>query len=49
MYNDLLDYLQSRGKCERWVLEWYFHNKEQMRERDPVLYKFARYIHARYF
>ena len=49
MYNDMLDYLQRTGKCERWVMEWFYYNREQMKKRDFELYKFALHIHLKYF
>jgi hypothetical protein len=45
---DLLTYLQCRGICERWVMEWYFYNRNEMRDRDPALYRFAKYIYLKY-
>jgi len=48
MCTDLLDYLQMRGICERWVLEWYYYNKEEMKKRDFALYLFAHRVHLKY-
>ena len=49
MYGDLMSYLQLMGICERWVMEWYLLNREEMMRRDPALYKFAHHIYKRYF
>jgi len=49
MDGDLMSYLQFKGICERWVMEWYLHNREEMSRRDPALYNYAHHIYKKYF
>jgi len=46
---NILDYLQIMGKCEKWVMVWYYNNPEEMLNKDKSLYNYANYIHNKYF
>lgn len=35
--------LITSGQIEQWVMDWYTHNPQQMKESDPALFYHAMY------